>query len=175
MSRTRRRFFMAKNAKCLKSQIFCKFCKFWIDHLYAFTLLRFNASLFDSIFLHRNFVSTGVEGLRQKRCENLFDLKKNFRQAFFPSFFFGEMKILRRVVCSFILMCGYVGTEGFGCGFFEDRASGDIAAFDTVLPLVTFHSCLLLLLLLYPVTVAVVGAPWATASIVFFHFWRSIE
>ena len=60
----------------------------------------------------------------EKLCLNF---KQKFVQTFFfrPTFFFiiflGELEILRGLVCSFVFVCGWIGTEGFGCSLLEKQ------------------------------------------------------
>ena len=61
-----------------------------------------------------------------KKVKNFLDLKIYFYFYFFVRNFFiiflGELEILRGLVCSFVLVCGRIGTEGFGCSFLEEQS-----------------------------------------------------
>ena len=54
--------------------------------------------------------------LRKKFNQKIFF----FRRAFFFVIFLGELEILRGLVCSFVYVFGWIGTEGFGCSLLED-------------------------------------------------------
>ena len=43
-----------------------------------------------------------------------------FRRAFFFIIFLGELEVLWGLVCSFVFVCGWIGTEGFGCSLLEE-------------------------------------------------------
>ena len=43
-----------------------------------------------------------------------------FRRTFFFIIFLGELEILRGLVCSFVYVFGWIGTEGFGCSLLEE-------------------------------------------------------
>ena len=43
-----------------------------------------------------------------------------FRPTFFFIVFLGEFEILRGLVCSFVYVFGWIGTEGFGCSLLEE-------------------------------------------------------
>ena len=63
---------------------------------------------------------------RQKKCEKCCLRKKInekkifFCRAFFFIIFLGELEMLRGLVCSFVFVCGWIGTEGFGCSLLEE-------------------------------------------------------
>ena len=61
-----------------------------------------------------------------KNCEKIYLRKKFnkknffFRRAFFKIIFLGELEILRGLVCSFVYVFGWIGTEGIECSLLEE-------------------------------------------------------